>query len=41
MIVKRIAFYRKDEVKQQVPLNLTEEELERLLGDMRRLLTPA
>ncbi|MBP1626494.1 MAG: hypothetical protein H6Q00_969 [Holophagaceae bacterium] len=41
VIVKRIAFYRKDEVKQQVPLNLTVEELERLLGDMRRLLTPA
>jgi len=41
VIVKRIAFYRKDEVKQQVPLNLTEEELERLLVDMRRLLMPA
>ncbi len=33
--IKRIAFYRKDEVKQQVPLQLTEEQLQRLLGDIR------
>nr|WP_320133232.1 hypothetical protein [uncultured Holophaga sp.] len=39
--IKRIAFYRKDEVKEQVPLSLTEEALEFLLGDMRRLLTTA
>ncbi|HQL49004.1 MAG TPA: hypothetical protein PLC09_10070, partial [Holophaga sp.] len=35
VLVKRIAFYRKDEVKQQVPLQLTEEQLQRLLGDIR------
>lgn len=36
--IKRIAFSRKDEVKRQVPLTLTEDQLERLLGDMRSLL---
>ncbi len=36
--LKRIAFSRKDEVKRQVPLTLTEEQLERLLGDIRNLL---
>ncbi|OQA37950.1 MAG: hypothetical protein BWY56_00501 [Acidobacteria bacterium ADurb.Bin340] len=35
VLVKRIAFYRKDEVKQQVPLQLTEEQFQRLLGDIR------
>lgn len=35
VVVKRIAFYRKDEVKRQVPLRLTEDELQRLLMDLR------
>ena len=35
VVIKRIAFYRKDEVKQQVPLQLTEEVMQRLLGDFR------
>jgi len=39
--VKRIAFYRRDEVKQQVPLALTEELLERLMSDLRQVLSPA
>jgi len=38
--VKRIAFYRRDEIKQQVPLNLTEEDLERLKSDIRQVLSP-
>ena len=38
---KRIAFYRRDEVKQQVPLNLSEEMLERLMTDLRQVLSPA
>ena len=41
VVVKRIAFYRRDEVKQQVPLNLTEDLLERLMTDLRQLLSPA
>jgi hypothetical protein len=41
VVVKRIAFYRRDEVKQQVPLSLTEELLERLLTDLREVLSPA
>jgi len=39
--VKRIAFYRRDEVKQQVALSLSEEDLERLVGDLRQALSPA
>ena len=39
--LKRIAFYRRDEVKQQVPLNLTEGDLERLISDLRQLLSLA
>jgi hypothetical protein len=38
--VKRIAFYRRDEVKQQVPLNLSEADLERLKCDLRQVLNP-
>jgi len=41
VVVKRIAFYRRDEVKQQVPLNLTEDLLERLMSDLRQVLSPA
>jgi hypothetical protein len=41
VVIKRIAFYRRDEVKQQVPLNLSEEDLKRLLCDMRQVLGPA
>jgi len=41
VIVKRIAFYRKDEVKQQVPLSLTEEELGRLMADIRQVFVSA
>ena len=39
--VKRIAFYRRDETKRQVPLNLSEEDLERLKCDLRQVLSPA
>jgi hypothetical protein len=39
--VKRIAFYRRDEVKRQVPLNLSEADLERLVCDLRQVLSPA
>jgi hypothetical protein len=39
--VKRIAFSRRDEVKRQVALNLSEEDLERLKGDLRQVLSPA
>ncbi len=39
--LKRIAFYRKDEVKQQVALNLTEEELVRLFNDLRGVFNNA
>lgn len=35
VVVKRIAFYRKEEVKQQVPLDLSEDELRRLVYDIR------
>jgi hypothetical protein len=38
IVVKRIAFYRKDEVKQQVPLQLSELELRRLLFDIRQAI---
>ena len=38
--VKRIAFFRRDEVKQQVPLNLSEEDLQRLMCDIRQVLSP-
>ena len=41
LIIKRIAFYRKDEVKQQVPLGLTEEELSRLMVDIRQVFASA
>ena len=38
IVVKRIAFYRKEEVKQQVPLQLSEGELKRLLFDIRQAI---
>jgi hypothetical protein len=38
IVVKRIAFFRKEEVKQQVPLNLSEQELARLLSDIRQAI---
>ncbi|HEX9082176.1 MAG TPA: hypothetical protein VF768_07850, partial [Holophagaceae bacterium] len=38
IVVKRIAFYRKEEVKQQVALQLSEQELERLLSDIRQAI---
>jgi len=41
VVLKRIAFYRKDEVKQQVPLDLTEDELARLLVDIRQVFASA
>lgn len=41
VLVKRIAFYRKEEVKRQVPLDLTEDELQRLLGDLKRVFAGA
>ncbi len=40
VVVKRIAFYRRDEVKQQVPLAMTEDLLERLMTDLRQVLSP-
>ena len=41
VVVKRIAFSRRDEVKQQVPLAITEDLLARLLADLRQVLSPA
>jgi hypothetical protein len=41
VVLKRIAFYRKDEVKQQVPLSLTEEELRRLFCDLKNVFGSA
>ncbi len=38
IVVKRIAFFRKEEVKQQVALNLSEKELSRLLSDIRQAI---
>jgi len=38
VVLKRIAFYRKDEVKQQVPLHLKEEDLHRLVWDLRQVI---
>jgi hypothetical protein len=40
IVVKRIAFFRREEVKQQVALNLTEGNLARLLCDIREVLSP-
>jgi len=40
VVVKRIAFYRRDEVKQQVAFSLTEDLLERLMSDLRQVLSP-
>ena len=36
--VQRIAFTRKDEVKQQVPITLSQVALDRLLSDLRQVL---
>lgn len=38
VVVKRIAFFRKEEVKQQVAMRLSEESLQRLLVDLRQVL---
>ncbi|BDU75174.1 hypothetical protein [Mesoterricola sediminis] len=38
VVLKRIAFHRRDEVKREVPLTLSEETLERLMADLRRVL---
>ena len=38
IVVKRIAFYRKEEVKQQVALQLSEGDLQRLLSDIRQAI---
>lgn len=38
IVVKRIAFYRKDEVKQQVPLDLSDDQVRRLLSDIRKVI---
>ena len=38
IVVKRIAFYRKEEVKQQVPLQISEQNLRRLLFDIRQAI---
>ena len=38
LVVRRIAFTRKEEVKRQVPLRLSEGELERLLGHIREAM---
>lgn len=39
--LKRIAFCRKDEVKRQVALDLSEDELNRLLADIRQVFSQA
>ena len=36
--MQRIAFTRKDEVKQQIPMNLSQGDLDRLLSDLRQVL---
>jgi hypothetical protein len=38
---QRIAFFRRDDVKRQVALTLTQEHLERLMSDLRQVLGPA
>lgn len=38
VVLKRIAFFRKDEVKRQVPLQLHEEDLKRLVQDLRQVI---
>lgn len=38
IVVKRIAFYRKDEVKQQVSLDLSDDQVRRLLSDIRKVI---
>ena len=38
IVVKRIAFYRKEEVKQQVPLRLSEAQYLRLLQDLKDMV---
>lgn len=38
VVVKRIAFFRKEEVKQQVPLKLSEAQYLRLLQDLRGIV---
>jgi hypothetical protein len=38
IVVKRIAFFRKDEVKQQVPLRLSEAQYQRLLQDLKDMV---
>lgn len=38
--VKRIAFHRRDETKQQVALSLSEADLERLKYDLRQVMSP-
>jgi hypothetical protein len=40
VVIKRIAFYRKDEVKRQVALQISEEDLQRLLSDFREVFGP-
>jgi hypothetical protein len=40
VVIKRIAFYRKDEVKRQVPLQISEADLLRLLSDFREVFGP-
>jgi hypothetical protein len=37
--LKRIAFHRRDETKQQVPLSLSEADLERLKCDLRQVMS--
>jgi hypothetical protein len=38
IVVKRIAFFRKEEVKQQVPLRLSEAQYLRLLKDLKSMV---
>jgi hypothetical protein len=38
VVMQRIAFTRKDEVKQQIPINLSQATLDRLLSDLRQVL---
>jgi len=40
VVIKRIAFYRKDEVKRQVALQISEADLLRLLSDFREVFGP-
>ena len=38
VVVQRISFTRKDDVKQQIPMTISQRDLDRLLSDLRQVL---